>query len=425
MFIHYFLLRKVFLRSCLMTLSFLLITNANAQTHTQFLSLDTAAKMTLQRHPQLHVFKWRQQALDGQRLSADQAAAYELAVEAENILGTGDYSGLSAIEMTLALSSLIELGDKRSARTNVVDTSYAYVEAQRKAVSLDLLGEMTQVFITTLALQQKHQLAQDATDLAHTTYQQIQKRVNLGAAAKVDVLLGKANMLSAQLITDELSARLNSQKMLLASYMGQQQPSFEQVSGNLFAFNSVESFDTLYQRVEASPAIEMYASQERIREADWQLAKSQSTADIRWQVGVKHTQSNGDNALMVGFSMPLFASERNRGNVQTAIAAKNEVSVEKAASLVALRTRLFQAYSSREQQVNAVESLKQNIIPLLTESLTYIQQSYQKGRYDYADLVLAQQALLDARLSLIDAATSVLLNQAMIEQLTAQSFATH
>ncbi|SUI65120.1 TolC family protein [Shewanella morhuae] len=82
---------------------------------------------------------------------------------------------------------------------------------------------------------------------------------------------------------------------------------------------------------------------------------------------------------------------------------------------------MFKAYSTRQQQFEAVAHLREEIIPILSESLIHTQKAYEKGAYRYADWVSAQQELLDARLALIEAATSVLLNQALIEQLTAQA----
>ncbi|UJF21819.1 TolC family protein [Shewanella sp. OMA3-2] len=411
---------KCYLCSALLLLSFASIGGVNAKV-SEPLTLEKAAQLTLSRHPQLQVFQWRNQALAGQRLSVDQSPSYDIGFEAENVLGTGEYSGVDAVELTLALSSFIELGDKRLARTTVVDTSFAHVEAQKKAAGLDLLGEVTQTFITTLSLQEKQQLAESAIALAQATYQQVNQRVRQGSASQADGLRAKAALANARLNAAELASRYNSSKVILASYWGSYQPDFLSLSGDLFAFKSVESFEALYQRIETTPAIEVYANEQRVREAEWQLARSQSSSDIRWQIGVKHFEVSGDNALTLGFSMPLFAGQRNSGNVQAANSAINQVSAQKDAALLALRVRLFKAYSSRQQQFEAVTHLREEIIPILSESLTHTQKAYQKGAYRYADWVSAQQELLNARLALIEAATSVLLNQALIEQLTAQA----
>ena len=73
--------------------------------------------------------------------------------------------------------------------------------------------------------------------------------------------------------------------------------------------------------------IQVYASERRMRDAEIQLAKSQSESDIRWQVGARRFEETGDTALVVGVSMPLFAGRRNRGEVQAAAAARDEAAL--------------------------------------------------------------------------------------------------
>ena len=73
-------------------------------------------------NPSLQVFDFRLQGLEGRRLSADQAPAYVAGLEVENVLGSGDLRGADRAEYTLSLSSVIELGSKRQARTGVVNS---------------------------------------------------------------------------------------------------------------------------------------------------------------------------------------------------------------------------------------------------------------------------------------------------------------
>lgn len=400
--------------------SFSAIGNVCAQPDQTPLTLDNAVQLALKHHPQLEVFEWRRRALEGQRFTADQAPAYEIGVEAENVIGSGDFSDVDAAQVTLALSSVIELGGKRQARTAVVDSRFAFLEAEKKAMALDLLGEVTQTFIATLSLQEKLKLAAHARTLAQTTYQQVLSRARQGAIPEAEVLRAKAALASARLNEDELASRYESNKVMLASYWGEHHPTFSALSGDLFAFKRVEPFETLYQRVAATPAIELYASKERVRDAELQLARNQSDSNIRWQVGVKRFQASGDHAFTVGVSMPLFAERRNRGDRQTAMAAKHQVSTQKETALLALRGRLFKAYTARQQQYKAVNHLRDDILPPLSEALTRTREAYEKGRYRYVDWVSAQEELLSARIALIEAATSVLLNQTLIEQLTAQ-----
>ena len=87
--------------------------------------------------------------------------------EAENVGGTGDFSGAGGAELTIALSSVIEMGNKRVARQGVVSHSRSVLDASRQVESLALLGEVTRRYVDVLAAQEQVTLAAEAAQLAN------------------------------------------------------------------------------------------------------------------------------------------------------------------------------------------------------------------------------------------------------------------
>ena len=387
------------------------------------LTLSDALSSTLAQNPRLQVFDLRLDGLDGRRLTADQNPALTAGLEVENALGSGDLQGVDSAEYTLALSSVLELGGKRQARVDLVDTRYGLVEAERRAETLDLLGQVTQRFITTLALQEKLSLAAEAVALAERTHEIVAGRAERGAAPRSEVLRARAALRQSRIGQARLEAELESRKMALASLWGETTPDFQTLEGDLFQFSTADSFEALYQRVSDSPAIQVFASEERLRDAEVQLARSQSEGDIRWQLGIRRFEETGDTALTAGVSMPLFSGRRNRGEVQAAQAARNEIQYRREDTLLRLRAQLFDAWQRRQQAVAAVQQIREGVVPDLTEALELTRDAYERGRYTYVEWISAQQELLSARQALVDAAATALLNQALLEQLTAQPLA--
>ncbi|MEQ9208738.1 MAG: TolC family protein, partial [Pseudomonadales bacterium] len=130
------------------------------------LTLNHALSRAMAQNPRLQVFDQRLEGLGGRRLTAGQNPALEASVEVENFLGSNNLQGIDNAEYTLSLSSILELGGKRQARVQVVDSRYGLVEAERRAETLDVLGQVTQRFVATLALQEKLQLAAEIVSLA-------------------------------------------------------------------------------------------------------------------------------------------------------------------------------------------------------------------------------------------------------------------
>lgn len=102
--------------------------SAFAQSPQPLLSLERAIANTLAQNPQLHQFSLKHEALLGRRESYDLSPSLNAGVEIENLAGSGNFSSTQSAEITLALSSVIELGGKRSARVSVANSQIQSLE---------------------------------------------------------------------------------------------------------------------------------------------------------------------------------------------------------------------------------------------------------------------------------------------------------
>ncbi len=411
------------IRSCLSAVATALLVlpfSANALQAPQTISLQQALKHTLNQNPSLKVFEFRKHALNGKRSTAALAPAYELSLSANNVAGSGDYTGTDQAEWTVSLSSSFELEEHRQARTALANTGLGRLEAQYQVEALAALGDVTRAYIQVLAAQERVALAQSAHKLAQKTLAQVKARAKAGAAPQADVLRAQAAVSGTQLNVSSMLQTLDYCKVALVALWGETQPDFKQVSGNLYQFGEDKSFDALYERLLQNPAIEVFAAQERVQAANLRFSQTQSSSDISWSLGIKQFQQSNSSALMVGLSKPLFTGSRNKGALRTANARLHEATAEKDAALLRLRTQLYLAYNNRQQAMQSVKTLTHEIVPALTQALNDTRKAYQGGRYRYVDYLSARQDLIAARASLINAGASALSYGAEIEQLSAQ-----
>jgi cobalt-zinc-cadmium efflux system outer membrane protein len=396
------------------------ISFAQAESTSNSITLNTALKRAIEQNPSLKVFDFRNTALSGQMEIAALKPAYELGLEAENFSGSDELSGFDGAEITVSLSSVLEMGDKRAARRGIVSGSRSVLDAQRQVESLELLGEVTRRYLDVLALQEQVSLAKEANDLADETLKIVKKRAKAGATPDAEVKRAQAAAAQAHLTLLSTQQQLDFLKVSLAALWGESSPNFASVEGDLYDFGTDVEFNTLFAKMEKNPAIRIFADEERLRDAEVRVAKTQSKADISWSVGVRRFQANDDSALVASFSMPLFSSRRNLGAVSTALAQRNEISVQKEVALLSMHTQLFRAFHNRRQAILASKELQSTIIPALSDALKETQTAYQRGRYGYLEYVSARQELLNARRTLIESALSALTYGAEIEQLTAE-----
>ena len=397
---------------------------AQAEATNNALTLNTALKRALEQNPSLKVFDFRNIALGGQLETANLKPAYELGLETENFSGSDELSGFDGAELTVSLSSVLEMGDKRAARRGIVSNGRSVLDAQRQVESLALLGEVTRRYVDVLTAQEQVSLAKEADELASQTLNIVAKRANAGATPDAEVKRAQAAASQAQLTLLSTQQQLEYLKVSLAALWGETSPNFAKIDGDLFHFGADVEFEMLYAKVEKNPAIQIFAAEERLKEAEVRLAKTQSRADISWSVGVRRFQESDNSALVAGFSMPLFSSKRNSGAVSTALAQRNEIFVQKEVALLNMHTQLFRAFHNRKQAILTAKELQNTIIPALEEALKETQAAYQRGRYGYLEYVSARQELLSARRTLIESASSALTYGAEIEQVTAEPLST-
>lgn len=384
------------------------------------LTLDKAIERTLAQNPQLHQFTLVRQSILAQRETSELPPGFTLGLDVENAAGSGSKKGTNAAEVTLSLSSVIEMGDKLMSRISVVDANLDVFELNRQAQTLDVLGKLTSAFIRSLTTQEQLKLSTEAVKLSEALHKKVRKRAQRGAASDAEIMRARAMLTQARLRHSNVLKNLERQKITLSRHWGETQPGFLNLQGDLFAFGQELAFDALFEKVKQSPAIDVFASEKRLKDAELRLAKSQNSADLSWQFGVRRFEETEDTALTLGVSIPLFSQSRNTGEVKRVLAERSAVEFKRSDALLKLYVQLYKVYSLRQQNINTYRQLKISVIPDLEKALFLTRAAYDRGRLKYQDWIAAQKELLSAKQQMIESASDALLNQAIIEQLTAE-----
>lgn len=398
-----------------------MVSTVYAETTEPTLTLKKALASTLAQNPQLHRYRFTTQALTTQKQTSALRPALALELEVENFAGSGANEGFDAAETTLALSSVIELGGKRQARITYSNARINQAEWEQQAATLDMLGTLTKLYIEGLATQANLRLAEESLALSQSIHLTVKTRSARGAAAEAEVMRAQAALTRAEIRLAALQGQLEREKVLLARFWGETTPRFHHLKGDLFDFGSNQDFDQLYARVQTSPALQVLASEARIRDAEVTLARASGRSNLSWRAGIKRFEETGDTAFTAGVSIPLFTNKRSGGHVKTALANRNAAEYAQKDLLLVLHARLFEAWSLRKQSITAANKIQNVAIPALEKALKLTNEGFDNGRYRYLDLIAAQEELLASKQALIDAATTALVSQALIEQLTGET----
>lgn len=382
------------------------------------LTLSEAVARTLDTYPSLQRFMiiQRQQALD-----VDIAAlkpGYTVDVELENALGSRQFQAVDSAELTVALSSVIELGDKQQARTSLAQARLDKTATEKRVITLDVLGKLVADYIAVLSIQEELALKQEARQISADMLRSVQNRFDNGAASEAELMLASARLSQAEIDLAQVSAELQRSQTSLSLYWGKADPDFDRLEGDFLQFDPLRPLDQLLTQLDGSPALEIYADRTRLQAAELSLQASQSRQDVSWQFGLRHLAGSNDTALVAGVSIPLFVAQRNQTRVERERLDQPLLVMAKEQAQLDLQSRLMRAHSLYQQSVSAATRMQNDVIPKLERALVVTRDGYEQGLLRYQELIIAEQELLDARDALIHQATQAHQSLALIEQLT-------
>ncbi len=383
------------------------------------LTLARALQLALERNPELAVFAHEIRAADARMLQARALPNPEAGVEVENFAGSRNFKGTRSADTTLQLSQLIELGGKRQKRQAEAALGGEVAALDYEAKRLEVLGAVAQEFIAVLNAQQRLVGAEEALTLTEKFAPAAQKRVEAGAASQVELVRFNLQITTARLERDAAARDLAAARKRLAALWGGA-PQFESVAGDLEKMPVAPSSEKSGEQIGQSPALKRWELELERRNAAVALEQANAKPDVTVSAGWRHLHETSDNAAVVGVSIPLPLFNRNQGRVQRARAEADKAKAEKRATETRLATELRVAFDNLSAAQRQIKTLKGEILPLAQDAFDKVNQGYQAGRFNYLEVVDAQNTLIGAKAKYIEVLTAFQQAVAAIEALTGQ-----
>ena len=384
------------------------------------LTLRDAIRATLQDNPDLKTFSYMLQAQDARTKGAGLRPPIEISVQIENVLGSGQTTGLHSAETTLALSRVIELGDKRKLRIDAAQADHQVLGVEQQAAQLDQLAEVTRRFVHVASDQKQLELTAEAVQLAKGTVEAVKRRVDAAKSPEVELHRANVDLIRAEVELGHAEHEYSSSKVMLAAMWGDTQPRFDTVNADLYALPAPEAFDTFVTRLQRNPDFTRFTSLARLRDAELRLAQSQRKADFSVSAGVRRLEADDDAAIVVGFHVPFGARTRAQPAIDEANAMAGSVAQQKTSAAVNARANLFAIYQELRHAIAEAATLHERVLPQMQEALRETEYAYERGRYGYLELVDAQRAYLEVQRALIEASANAHTYRAELERLTAE-----
>ncbi|MBK8227446.1 MAG: TolC family protein [Flavobacteriales bacterium] len=387
------------------------------------LRLNDAIQLALDASPSIKGADAEYGAAQGERRQASAYLNPTIGFDAENVSGTGAFSGTDGAELTAGVSQTFEIGGKRSARIKAADHGQVIARYGQSAAKLNLVRDVSTAFANAVAAQEEASIATEQADLARDVYKTVDKRVS--AAAEPLVQRNKAKILMAN--ADLTAQRAQGQKNAVLK-----------VLGALWGSNTAVAVDPAdFYKIE-KPNIDVDAQKLLRDTVDYKQTsaaadQAQSLLDLEranavpnptFNVGLRDFRASNDQALVAGVSIPLPVFNMNRGNIEKARQQAIKANTDRQKLLLDGQMDLAERLQLLQNAYLTASSIKETILPEAQEAFAQAKRGYNAGKFAYLEVLDAQRTLMDTRLSYIQALRDYHIQRAEIERLTAQDIVT-
>jgi len=388
------------------------------------LDLQMAISRVASNHPALSAAEANVLAAQAEALQAGLWQNPVLGIEAENVLGSDNFSGGDSAEYTFSISQTFELGGKPSKRRQAAllrsEVAQWSLDGRRRALKRITI----RAFCTALAAESRRVLADKQVEMAQAVVEKAEQRVAAGRAHRLEVSRAQLELADAELEAQNMFQALETAKTMLAALWGGSATEVELPKGNLEQVVAPVPAGELMEQLEHHPAMLQAEAQIRQRQAAASAANAERIPDVELGAGFRLLEESGDQAFVFGLSVPLAFGNRNQGGREAARIRTLQAEDE----LMAVRLELQRELLAKSREVQAaytqVASLREKQLPTAKKAYEEATDGYEKGLFSSLDLLDALRGLFAQEVRYVNALLAYHQARAELENLVSPNTGT-
>lgn len=322
----------------------------------------------------------------------------EISFDVENVAGSGAFSGLQSTEYTLSVGQRLELGGKRSARIGAAEAQAELASLRADLTTVELGQLVRERYLAAAAAAARVELAEDVVARNEELARIAGVLVEVGRepplrALRADAALAEARASLVEAEAESLSART----ALAALWAGGEAPLV------LAQFPDILPPASLMSEAQESLTYRVARAESTAAAAEIERQRSLRIPDPTVSAGVRRFGESGDNAFLVGVSIPLPFRDRNQGNIAAAEARLRAANAREAVARADYEQAVATARARYLGAEARVETLSQTSLPQAEEALRLVRIGYRNGRFPLIEVLAAAEARDTIREALIAA----------------------
>lgn len=341
----------------------------------------------------------------------------QLTIEAENFAGSGVNRGFRAVEVTVGISQLIELGGKRAARRDIAQAELTLAGHDYEAVRRDLVRDVVAVYSDAVAAARAVQIARERVAIANDVAKAVGERLEAGKEPLIQARRADVSRSAAKIAEEQAVRKLKIARRALATMMAT--PDVEFVVDHSWFENigPPPSTSNVTRGVLATPEYQRWDAVIDRSRAALSAEEAAAVPDLTVGAGIRRFQDTGDSAFLASVSIPIPVFNRNQGAIRRAGAdlVLTEVNARKARLL--LTAALAEAEQKLANAWGEANALVTSVIPAANEAFAFARDGYRSGKFSFLDVIDTQRTLLDAKEQLNEALRQVHVSRAEVDRL--------
>lgn len=368
------------------------------------ITLPEAVSRALKKNPALAVYSAETRIADARIISALARPNPELETEVEDVLGSGEYDGFRSAVYNVGVSQLIETGKKRRLRGAVAEAEQNAQALEYDIARREIIAETGKRYVAVLASQNAEANAEADYKTASEAYAAIKEQIKGGRGTAIDsgqALLGKNE---AKIARESARLESNLARQQLSAMWAEAKPSFDSVVGNLPGPGSeVPEMENLCETIDSHPLVARAEAGVSAAGSQLTLEEKKKIPDVSVGVGYRRDSAVDDNALVMGFSLPLPLFNKNEGGI-----AEAKATIERNEALVAqarIQVEMLIA-TARARLVSArmeYELISGEMLSGAADQYQTVSEGGSLGRIQYLELLEARRALNAVRKQRLEA----------------------
>lgn len=367
------------------------------------LSLSDAVSRALEKSPALAPYSAELRIADAKLVTALARPNPELEVEAEDILGSGEYREFESAVYNVGISQLIELAGKRKQRAEIARAGQEAEAHRYEAARREIIAETANRYIETLAAQAIEENAVHDLRIADETVKKLELLREGGRGSEIEIGQAELGKNEATLVLESARRESTIARTRLAATWADTEPDFSSVTGSLQPPSQPShSLEELKSETCDHPALLLASSQVDVSKEELTLQEKEKTPDLTLGLGYRRDSAIDDNAVVLGFSLPLPLFNKNEGGI-----AEASANIEKSRALEnqtrsTLELAVAEAHARLRSATKEYDLISHKMLPAAQKQHQTLAEGIELGRVKYLDLLEARRALNAVRKQQID-----------------------